>query len=1074
MTKKRLGILLLAGITLLTFLALALPRFLRLDTYKPVILAELQTQLNRKVYYDRSSVSLGWGAVFTFHQVTISDQDQKTTFLAAKRLKVTVAIMSLIRGKLVVRELELDDPVATIIRAADGQFNINDLLQDRPGQQQPNLHKISLNNATLRFVDQAISQEPHTTLITAADLSLSSLLRGKKGSIRLKTDVTTASGIGQLAISGKYTLPPVGQPFSSTLLDVKISGKHLDAAHAWPYYRRYVPFAQVFGLVDIDTSFDGQLAEFTAKGRIDIAGTRFDYRPVFHAVLQPKRLRLAYQLKVSPPAVDVKAVDLLVDGIHFKGSCAITGIDGSNPRITATATSAPIDLAKYNAYIPYGIITKDVADYIEQHIKGGMLLLDEGRLDGTVKQITTMGVGTNYNVLSVSTRIEDGIVSYGPTVPTFNGVKGRLELKGKDFILSGMSGKFGSSPLTMQGRITEYPPTPAPCTFPFTMQMSPQQPEIDWLLGSGHGKRLHVSGEAPLALSGEGPTANYVLNGSWQLSPASYAFTDVVQKPSGYNSALTFKTSITKTALTIQSASYSLGPLQLSLSGKWQYASSPNQTQLTVGSNRFPIQGVAPLLPTISLYQPEGTVQTSLTAYGAGLDPAKLPWKGRIDLNGFGCKPAKNIKPLSGINTSLTLNDKSLETAQFTAMVGSTPLTGKGTYQWGDLPSWNISVTSPRVSTTDFGFTSPEKSIAITRVQGVANYKENTLAIKHLSGQVNKSFLTVRGSVSTQGTPTAALTISAPYLNVADVVTFAQLETTARKPTQSPQPKPWHLTAAIEADAGLLGDIAFTHLHAQTELKDAILYVQPCEFQAYGGKVSGKSRFDFGAQAPRYQASCAATKIDVHTLLADLGSKEKQLTGTMALTADITGKGNTLQECKNTALGTAKLKIEEGSINRFPILSKVFSILNVSQLLKFQLPDMVSGGMPFNDISATFAVADGTITTNNLYLASDAINISAVGSVNLQKNEINATIGAHPLQTIDKVVSRIPIVGWILTGKDKAFITTYFEAKGQLTDPKVTAIPVKSMAKGTLDIFKRIFTLPAKLITDTGEVLLNK
>jgi len=75
---------------------------------------------------------------------------------------------------------------------------------------------------------------------------------------------------------------------------------------------------------------------------------------------------------------------------------------------------------------------------------------------------------------------------------------------------------------------------------------------------------------------------------------------------------------------------------------------------------------------------------------------------------------------------------------------------------------------------------------------------------------------------------------------------------------------------------------------------------------------------------------------------------------------------------------------------------------------------------------------------------------------------------------VDKVVNRIPVVGWLLTGKDKSFLTAYFEAKGKWSDPKVSAIPAKSLAKGALNVFRRVFELPMRLFTDTGEVILGK
>ena len=204
-----------------------------------------------------------------------------------------------------------------------------------------------------------------------------------------------------------------------------------------------------------------------------------------------------------------------------------------------------------------------------------------------------------------------------------------------------------------------------------------------------------------------------------------------------------------------------------------------------------------------------------------------------------------------------------------------------------------------------------------------------------------------------------------------------------------------------------------------------------------------------------------------------MGVKKQEVTGTLSLQGELSAKGESALEIRRSLLGAVKLKAEHGSVRKFSTLSKVLSILNVSQLLKFQLPDMVSGGMPYNRITGDLAFRDGSASTSNLFLDSNAINLSAVGKLDLMRNELNLTIGVQPLQSVDKVVSRIPIVGWILTGKDHSLITTYFEAKGPIEDPQVTAVPVKSLARGVLNIFKRVFELPGKLFTDTGEVVIG-
>jgi hypothetical protein len=204
-----------------------------------------------------------------------------------------------------------------------------------------------------------------------------------------------------------------------------------------------------------------------------------------------------------------------------------------------------------------------------------------------------------------------------------------------------------------------------------------------------------------------------------------------------------------------------------------------------------------------------------------------------------------------------------------------------------------------------------------------------------------------------------------------------------------------------------------------------------------------------------------------------LGIKKQEVTGDLSLKGEFTAKGRSGTELWQTATGSAKLLCEEGVLKRFPTLSKIFAILNVSILLKMKLPDMVTGGMPYDEISATLSYRDGIITSDDFFIKSDAMSISAVGSMNLIKEEMDLTIGVKPLQTIDKMVSHIPVVGWLITGKDRSFVVAYFEAKGKMGDPTVKAIPVKSLGKGVLGIFKRVFQLPAKLITDTGEVVLG-
>jgi len=158
-------------------------------------------------------------------------------------------------------------------------------------------------------------------------------------------------------------------------------------------------------------------------------------------------------------------------------------------------------------------------------------------------------------------------------------------------------------------------------------------------------------------------------------------------------------------------------------------------------------------------------------------------------------------------------------------------------------------------------------------------------------------------------------------------------------------------------------------------------------------------------------------------------------------------------------------------LRRFQVLSKVFSLLNVSQIFALRLPDMSLEGMPYSHLSANALVRDGRLTTEDLFIESPAMNLSLVGEVDLAGNTIDAVLGVKPLRTVDKIVTKIPIAGWILTGEEKALITAHFKVTGNRADPSVYPVPVTSLSEKVFGIFRRVLGLPGKVITDVGQAL---
>jgi hypothetical protein len=350
-------------------------------------------------------------------------------------------------------------------------------------------------------------------------------------------------------------------------------------------------------------------------------------------------------------------------------------------------------------------------------------------------------------------------------------------------------------------------------------------------------------------------------------------------------------------------------------------------------------------------------------------------------------------------------------------------------------------------------------------------WRDDNLVINNLSGYIGNSMIRLQGHVPDIKNPVLEAQVTSPELEVEDLLALARIKPLKKENVDNKAPE---LKLAIDADKGRWKGFEFSKLKANLTYGNQVLKMDPLLFSALRGNISVKGIADLSRDIPQYQVNFDVDKIAAEDFVTAAGWQRILVTGPVSLQGELVIQANDLPGIRKSADGTVKVNAARGTIKGYGALAKIFSILNVSQLLKFQLPDMTADGIPYNAITGTFAFKDGIASMSDLFVKSDAINIAIVGKIDMVKEEIDATYGVQPLQTVDKVVSRIPIVGWVITGKEKTLVTTYFQAKGKINDPTVTAIPFQSLATGVADIFKRIYQLPVKIFTNTGEVLIGK
>ena len=277
----------------------------------------------------------------------------------------------------------------------------------------------------------------------------------------------------------------------------------------------------------------------------------------------------------------------------------------------------------------------------------------------------------------------------------------------------------------------------------------------------------------------------------------------------------------------------------------------------------------------------------------------------------------------------------------------------------------------------------------------------------------------------------------------------------------------WTVDGKVEVEKGKYRSLHYEHLKGEMKTADGILFIRPFQFKSDGGDFWGEGWIKPTERGLRFEIKPRISNMESKAFIRTLFGKGEEerviITGRVHVDkVALTGEGEDFQKIRESLNGSLRFEIEKGMIERWKTLSRIFSILNVSQLFMGRLPDLRTKGLPYHNIMATLQIKDGIASTGDFLVDSDAMKITLRGKIDLGKNFINARVGVHPLVTIDKILGNVPIAGYILTGKDKGFISFFYDVKGNLDDPKIEAIPLKSIEEPTWGIIKRLLLTPLR------------
>jgi hypothetical protein len=195
-------------------------------------------------------------------------------------------------------------------------------------------------------------------------------------------------------------------------------------------------------------------------------------------------------------------------------------------------------------------------------------------------------------------------------------------------------------------------------------------------------------------------------------------------------------------------------------------------------------------------------------------------------------------------------------------------------------------------------------------------------------------------------------------------------------------------------------------------------------------------------------------------ILNCLFHEDSRLTGILNLKAAINSQGKS-DALLSSLRGKVEFLSKDGSIYHFSLLAKIFSFLNVTELLRGKLPDFKTEGFKYNSITLKGNIRQGIFLIQEAVIDGTTMHLVGQGKINLTNNKINLTILVAPFKTVDFLISKIPLVGYILKG---TLISIPLRITGDLAEPTIIVLSPTAVGEEILGMMKRTLSLPVKII----------
>lgn len=256
------------------------------------------------------------------------------------------------------------------------------------------------------------------------------------------------------------------------------------------------------------------------------------------------------------------------------------------------------------------------------------------------------------------------------------------------------------------------------------------------------------------------------------------------------------------------------------------------------------------------------------------------------------------------------------------------------------------------------------------------------LAISSFTARSGETAISASGDVDLGERITAKMKATANQLDFEDLLALAAAFTT-NSSTAPAAKTPMEITASIAAPRARLAGVDLARFEADLLTDGTEVRIEPLKFDVFGGRYDGWLDVSFGEML-QVRAGAGVANVDV-AQLATHGGIPGTISGRMFGSGRFAARGREMPDVLTALRGVGEVTLSDGTIRNLEVVRTV--------VLFFGRPPSnapPAAGERYQSITATFALADQSVRSDDLTLRSPDFDVFARGTLVLPTKAIEA------------------------------------------------------------------------------------